>query len=168
MGKLLLPRAILWGGLIGGTLDLTAAFIDVGTNLGKGPVWLLQNVAGTLLGPATYQGGAATAVLGLLMHFSVAFTVTAIFYALSRRFTGLLRWVVPAGLALGAGVFLMMYRVVIPLTIQLKSLYLTQPFNHNWPPLRGSQLFVHILCIGLPIALVTRRFSCAPENELTG
>ncbi len=164
MGKFLMPRAVLWGGLICGTLDLTAACIDVGVNYGQSPVWLLQNVAGALLGPDSYQCGWPSAGLGLLMHFSVAFTVTAIFYRLSRRFPLLRRWAVPSGLVYGAGVFLVMYRLVIPLTIALKSLYLTQPFTHNWPQLRWSQLFVHFICIGLPIALIVRRYSTPPEN----
>jgi len=162
MGTPLVPKAILWAGLIAGALDITAACVDVSVNYGKSPVWLLQNVASALLGPASYEGGWATAALGLLMHFAVAFTVTTIFYLLSRRFPVLLRWPVASGLVYGAVVFLVMYRVTIPLTIQLKSLYLTVPFNHNWPKLRWSQLIVHFLCIGLPIALLVRRFSPPP------
>lgn len=168
MGKFHVPRAILLGGLICGTLDLTAACIDVGANYDQSPVWLLQNVAGALLGPASYHYGWPSAGLGLLLHFSVAFTVTTIFYRLSRRFPLLRQWAVLSGLVYGAGVFLVMYRLVIPLTIALKSLYLTQPFSHNWPTLRWSQLFVHFICIGLPIALIVRRYSSPPENPSKG
>jgi hypothetical protein len=167
MGKLHVPKAIAWAGLIAGTLDITAAFIDVGVNFGKDPIWLLQNVASSLLGPRSYEGGLATAMLGLLMHFTVAFSWTTIFYLLSRRFPVLLRQSVVSGLVYGALVFLVMSRVVIPLTIGLKSLYLTTPFNHNWPKLRWSQLFVHFICIGLPIALVVRRFTPAAAGERT-
>jgi uncharacterized membrane protein YagU involved in acid resistance len=164
MGKFPVPKAILWAGLIAGTLDITAACIDVGVNFDKDPVWLLQNVASSLLGPRSYAGGLATAALGLLMHFTVAYTVTTVFYLLSRRWPVLLRWAVPSGLVYGALVFLVMYRVVIPLTIGLKSLYLTTAFNHNWPRLRWSQLFGHFLCIGLPIALVVRWLSPVPPT----
>ena len=165
MAKPVVPKAIFWAGLIAGTLDLTAAFIDVGVNFDKGPIWLLQNVAGSLLGPRAYEGGLATAALGLVLHFTVAFAWTAVFYLLSRRFPVLLRRSVPSGLVYGAVVFLVMYRVTIPLTIALKSLYLTVPFNHHWPALRWSQLFVHFICIGLPIALVVRRFTPLPVEE---
>jgi len=161
VGKLEVPKAILWAGLIAGSLDLTAACLDVGINYGKNPIWLLQNVAGALLGPSSYEGGLATAALGLVMHFIVAFTVTTTFYLLSRRFPVLLNWAVLSGLAYGAVVFLVMYRVVIPLTIELKSLYLTTAFNHNWPKLRWSQLFAHFGCIGLPIALIVKSKSPA-------
>jgi len=156
-----IPRAIVWAGLTCGVLDLSAAFIDVRLNFAMGPVRLLQNVAGALLGPATYDGGFATAALGLLMHFSVAFFVTTIFYLLSRRFSLLVRWAIPCGLLYGALVFLVMYRGVIPLTIQLKSLYLTT-FNHALPKLRWSQLLVHLCCVGLPIALIVRRYALLP------
>lgn len=156
MPTLQVPKAVVWAGLISGTLDISAACIDVAVNFGKDPVWLLQNVAGALLGPATYQGGLATAGLGLVLHYAVAFFWTIAFYLVARRFPGLLRSAVPAGLVLGTVVFFVMYRVVLPLTIELKSLYLTTAFNHTWPKLRWSQYFVHLGCVGLPIALTIR------------
>ena len=39
---------------------------------------MLQGIAGALLGPVSFEYGAATAALGLAMHFGVAFTATAI------------------------------------------------------------------------------------------
>jgi hypothetical protein len=153
------PRAILWGGLLAGTLDITAACIDVKISYGMGPMRLLQAVASALLGPASFDGGLPTAILGLAMHFTVAFSATTIFYLLGRRFPLLLRWPVPAGLVYGAVVFLVMYRAVIPLTIELKSHYLA---NFTWPPLpklRWQQFIIHLVCVGLPIALMARRFA---------
>src|SRR5260221_4097937 len=84
-------RAILWGGVICGVLDISSAIIIAIAN-GGSPVRMLQGIAGALLGPVTLQGGAATAALGLAMHFRVAFTATAIFYWLSRRFPGIVQW----------------------------------------------------------------------------
>jgi tetratricopeptide (TPR) repeat protein len=52
--------AILWGGLICGTMDITAA-ITVYGQFGLKPVPLLQGIAAGLLGPRAMQGGAATA-----------------------------------------------------------------------------------------------------------
>jgi hypothetical protein len=154
-----LPRAILWGGLVCGVLDIASAFIDSAVSFNRGPVRLLQGVAGALLGPATFEGGLATAALGLAMHFGVAFAWTTIFYLLGRRFPALLRHAWLSGPAYGALVFLVMYRVTIPLTIELRTLYLTTPFNHAWPPLRWSQFGVHLVSVGLAIALTVRRFS---------
>ncbi|MBS0630819.1 MAG: hypothetical protein JSS11_02815 [Verrucomicrobia bacterium] len=153
-----LPQAILYGWLICGTLDLISAVLDAQGQLGVGPQRLLQGVAGALLGPAAFEYGWASATLGLGLHYSVAFTWTAVFYGLSRRYPALLRWPVMSGLIYGAVVFLVMFRVVIPLTIGLRSIYLTVPFNHAWPKLRATQFFIHLVCIGVPIALALRRW----------
>ena len=149
MARFPLPKAILWGGLICGTLDITAAFIDVHLGRGMNPMRLLQVVAGALLGPAALEGGVATAALGLAMHFTVAFSATTIFYLLSRRFPALVEWFIPSGQVYGAVVFYVMSRVVIPVTIALKSLYLTS-FNHKLPPLRWSQFLITCFASGCP------------------
>lgn len=155
-----LPPAILWGGLICGTLDITAACLDAKFSLGVGPLRLLQAVAGAVLGPASFNGGVATGALGLAMHFTVAFTATAVFYGLSRRFPVLIRHAVPSGVVYGAVVFLVMSRGVIPVLIELKSHYLDN-VSRTLPRLRWQQLFIHLVCVGLPIALVARRFASA-------
>ena len=152
------PRAILWGGLIAGTLDITAAFIDVKWSYGMAPLRLLQAVASAVLGPEALNGGVATAALGLAMHFTVAFTATTIFYLISRRYPVWVRWAIPAGIAYGAVVFLFMYRVTIPLTIELKSHYLANFTRPPLPKLRWQQFFIHLVCVGLPIALCARHF----------
>ena len=152
-----MAKAVLWGGLLCGGLDISAAFVDARYNYDIAPVRVLQGVASALLGPAALEGGLATAVLGLVMHFLVAFAATAVFYLLCRRFPLLLRWVVPSGLAYGAVVYFVMYRGVIPLTIELKSLYLTTG-SPAWPRLRWQSFAVHLFCVGLPIAVMVRRF----------
>ncbi|MSU46539.1 MAG: hypothetical protein EXS42_05315 [Lacunisphaera sp.] len=166
--KFRLPRGILWGWLICGVMDISAAFISAYIQAGRTPFLLLQGVAGALLGPATFKGGLASAALGLAMHFSVAFTVTVIFYGLSRRFPILLRWGgVPAGLVYGAGVYFFMTCGVLPLMIELKLLYLTGYVRPPPPALGLPQFFIHLFCVGLPIALAVRWFSPRSAAGLT-
>src|SRR5688572_9074020 len=43
---------------------------------------LFQGVASTLLGPRAFSGGTPTALLGLLMHFGVAFAWSGVFLLL--------------------------------------------------------------------------------------
>ena len=65
------PRAlpiILRAGLVSGALDITAALI-VYARFGTLSVRLLQGIASGLLGQAAFQGGLATALLGLVCHF---------------------------------------------------------------------------------------------------
>jgi hypothetical protein len=161
-----IPPAILWGWLICGVLDITAAIIEANYTFDLSPIGLLQNVASALLGPAAKEGGLVTAALGLAMHFTVAFTWTTIFYLLSRRFPLLLRWGgVPGGLVFGALVFLVMFRGVIPLTIELKTLCLTGYVPpKQLPPLRLPQFVIHLVCVGLPIALAARWFAPRPAT----
>ena len=156
-------RAILWGGVICGVLDITSAIIIALAN-GGSPVRMLQGIAGALLGPVTFQGGAATAALGLAMHFGVAFTATAVFYWLSRRFPAMVEWAVPSGLLYGVVWLLVMYRGVIPLTAALRTLYLSNVVKRPLPALWPLPLLVHMTCVGLPIALAVRRFGPWPRG----
>jgi len=157
-------RAIVAGGLICGVLDISSAII-IAIASGSSPVRMLQGIAGALLGPVTFQGGAATAALGLAMHFGVAFTATAIFYWLSRRFPVMVEWAVPAGLLYGVVWLLVMYRGVIPLTQALRTLYLDN-VKRSLPALWPLPLLVHMTCVGLPIALAVRRFGPWPPGAL--
>ncbi len=156
-------RAILWGGLLCGVLDITSAII-ISLARDVSPVRMLQGIAGALLGPVSFEGGFATAALGLAMHFGVAFTATAIFYWLSRRFPVMVEWAVPSGILFGVFWLLVMYRGVIPLTAALRTLYLSN-VKRSLPPLWPLPLLVHMTCVGLPIALAVRRFGPRPPGN---
>jgi len=75
----------------------------------------------------------------------------------------LTRWPVPFGILYGALVFIVMYRVVIPLIPLVNSLYLTE-FDRSIPKLTVRQLVIHLVCIGIPIALAVRAFG-PPAGE---
>ena len=79
----LLMRAILTAGLIAGTLDILDAFIFYGFR-GVSPVRILQSIAAGLLGRASFQGGAKTALLGAALHYLIAFTATVVFFLISH------------------------------------------------------------------------------------
>jgi len=155
-------RAILWGGLICGILDIGSAVVISIAN-GGSPVRMLQGIAGALLGPVSFEKGAATAVMGLAMHFCIAFTSTAIFYWLSRRIPAMVEWAVPAGIVWGVVWLLVMYRGVIPLSQVVRTLYLSN-VRRTLPALWPLPLLVHIVCVGLPIALAVRDFGPPPRG----
>jgi hypothetical protein len=156
--KILKP--ILYAGVLVGVLDITAACINARVLAGFAPAHVLQSVAGGLLGRGTYTGGFATAVLGLAMHFTMALTVAAIFYALSRRFSlpRNLLGVVAVGMLYGAAVFAVNNFATAPFPSWVRSLYLHTPVLFK-PPMGWSQLVIHLFCVGLPIALVMRQYS---------
>lgn len=153
-------KPILYAGALVGVLDITAACIQVYVASGMMPIRLLQGVAGGLLGRGSYNGGFATAALGLVMHFTMAMTVATIFYALSRRFPlpQKLLGVVAVGLLYGAAVFAVNNFVTAPFLAWVRSLYLHTPVVFK-PPMGWTQLVIHLFCVGLPIALVMRRFA---------
>src|SRR2546421_12278989 len=88
--------AILWGGLMCGTLDITAALVVYGF-FGLTPIRLLQGIAAGLLGPLSFGGGWATALLGLCLHFVIAFTATSVYVMLCRWIVFLLRHALLSG-----------------------------------------------------------------------
>jgi hypothetical protein len=158
--KILKP--ILYAGALVGVLDITAACINAGVAYGFEPLRLLKGVAGGLLGRSALQGGFATATLGLAMHFTMALTVTTIFYALSRRLPlpQKLWGVVAVGLLYGAAVFAVNNFATAPFLSWVRSLYLHTPILFK-PPMGWWQLIIHLFCVGLPIALVMHRYAPA-------
>jgi len=155
-------KPIVYAALLVGALDITAACINAGVAYGFGPVRVLKGVAGGLLGRSALEGGFATAALGLAMHFTMALTVAAIFYALSRRFSlpKNLSGVVTVGLVYGAAVFAVNNFATAPFMSWVRSLYLHTPILFK-PPMGWSQLFIHLFCVGLPIALVIHSYAPA-------
>jgi hypothetical protein len=157
-------RAILWGWLTCGVLDITSAII-ISITSGSTPIRMLQGIAGALLGAKTFELGFATAAMGLAMHFCVALTATLVFYWLSRRIPAMVEHAVPAGLLFGIFWLLVMYRGVIPLLAALRPLYLANVVKRPLPPLWPLPVLVHMTCVGLPIALSVRAFGPLPKGE---
>ena len=145
-------RPIFWGGLVAGTLDICAAFLTAWLRSGIGPVRLLQFVASGLIGPAAAaDGGAKTAVLGLVLHFLIATIWTVVFYLASRKWLSLVERPVMFGLLYGIAVYTFMNFVVLPI-----SLVTRRPITAIGTTIG---LLTIMFCIGLPIALIVRRFS---------
>jgi len=67
-----LLRPILVGGALAGTLDLTAAFISFGPGVPRA-------IAGGLVGRVAFDGGAGTWILGVILHYFIAFSAAAIY-----------------------------------------------------------------------------------------
>jgi hypothetical protein len=155
-------KPILYAAVLVGVLDITAACINLGVAYGFGPLRVLKGVAGGLLGRSAIEGGLATAALGLAMHFTMALTITTIFYALSRRLPlpQKLWGVVAVGLLYGAAVFAVNNFATAPFLSWVRSLYLHTPILFK-PPMGWSQLVIHLFCVGLPIALVMHRYAPA-------
>ena len=148
--RLLLP--ILAGGAIAGALDLTAAFLTFGRNVPKG-------IAMGLLGSRAFHGGAGMWVLGVILHFTIAFGAAAVYCLVARRLTFLRENFIVCGLFYGIAVWLVMNLVVLPLS--------AFPVKTNTFTRAGltQGIVTHMLIIGLPIAISARLFSKPDRPE---
>ena len=147
-------RIILLGGLIAGACDLTGAIVVSWLRAGVSPVRVMQSIAAGLLGAASYDGGAKTAVLGVALHFMIATIWTAVFYFASRSLRVLVERPVPLGLLYGVVVYAFMNFVVLPLSaFPMRPVTLTG---------RLIGMLIIMFCIGLPIALIVSRSSRRP------
>jgi len=137
--------AIAVGGLTAGALDLTQACILFGARI---PLV----IAAGLLGRQALDGGVGTYVLGILLHFFIACSAAAVFYAASRRLGFMIEHPIVCGLSFGAAVELVMNLIVLPLS----ALHARGPYK-----LRDLilGLLVHMVVVGLPISFSVRRFA---------
>ena len=110
-------------------------------------------IAAGLLGKgALHDDGAVTYVLGIFLHFFIAFSVATIYYGASRRLRFLIEHPLVCGLFYGAAVDQIMTLIVLPLS----ALHARGPFKlHDL--ILG--LAVHSVVIGLPISFSVRRFA---------
>jgi hypothetical protein len=139
-----------WAGLTCGAMDITAALVVYGLVYGVRPIRLLQGIASGLLGARAFQGGIATVLLGLLCHFVIAFSAAAVYFAVSRVTPFLVDYAVTSGALYGVAVYFFMQQVVA-LSATRKN-----PFSVQ---LMLIGVVIHVFCVGLPIALMVRKFS---------
>ena len=143
------PAAIFWAGLIAGAMDITAAFLVYGA-MGARPIPLLQGIAAGLLGSRAFSGGLATAALGLLCHFVIAYGAAATYVTASSFLPALMRLPLLFGPLYGIAVYFFMQVVVH------HSAAIHRPFSWQMTLIGCA---IHIVCVGSPIALVTRRLA---------
>jgi len=141
-------RAIAIAGVLAGALDMAQASFLFGFG-----VWRV--VASGLLGPAARQGGAGMYALGILLHFFIAISAAAIYYAASRRLKFLLDAPLVCGIFFGLAVDDVMSFIVLPLS----ALHAQGPFELR-DLIEGP--LVHMATVGLPIAYSMRRFAPKP------
>jgi hypothetical protein len=140
----LLVRAGLLTGILDGLFSSTLSVAAYGSTVTR----LFQGVAAVLLGPDAFEGGLATALVGVLMHFGVAFTWSALFLFVVSRLTWIQRLlesrrgVIKVASLYGPAIWMVMSLVVIPA-------FTRRPptINYRW----WIQFFGHIPFVGLPI-----------------
>lgn len=153
--------AILVAGLAAGTIDIGAAAL---INLAN-PILILHFIAGGLLGKAALEGGAAVALLGLVLQWAMSLIIAAIYVVSSGRLLVLRRRWIVWGLAYGVIIFLVMNYAVVPLSAWAR-----------WPHFTAEKFAENMLAMllfGLIIAFFARQSAFAqteggPPRPATG
>jgi hypothetical protein len=142
--------SIALGALLVGTLDGLDAVV-VGAVRGVGAAKVFQGIASGLVGREAYELGAATALLGVALHYFVATVAVAVFVLAGRALPWLLRrprvWI--WGAVYGVGFWLVMNFAVIPLTFGRLPRFS--------PGMVANGLAAHVFLVGLPAAWAARR-----------
>jgi len=141
--------AIAVGGVVAGALDLTQAMILFGKTIPLA-------IAAGLLGSPAFQGGAGIYMLGVLLHFFIACSAAAIYFAVSRKLKFLTQYPVSCGLFFGGAVEVVMTLVVLPLS----ALHAMGPYTYHD---LVSGFLVHMVVVGLPISFSMWLFARQPE-----
>lgn len=136
--------AIVLGGVIAATIDIAAASLINGRN----PAFILQTIAGGLLGKASHGGGMGTVILGAVLQEIMGVLIAAIYVVVSKTIPGLRRRWIPSGLLYGAVIFFVMNYVVVPLSAWKSAPHFTT--------LRFAENMAAMLVFGLIVAFFAR------------
>jgi hypothetical protein len=142
-----LLRPILVATLVAGTLDILAA---VGLTLfyGREPMGMLRYVASGPF-PGATQWGSAGSILGLAVHFTLMAVMAAVYMIAADRRPALRAKPLQWGVIYGLTTYVVMNLIVVPLR-----------FAGAFPPgprAVATQIFCHIVLVGLPIAWIASR-----------
>ena len=108
---------IVLGGLIAGTLDIVYAIGFWAIKAGVAPIRILQSVAAGVLGQASFNGGIASAALGLALHYAIMCAMVGVYFLLARHWASLReRSLLATGAIYGLGLYAAMTYVVVPLS----------------------------------------------------
>jgi hypothetical protein len=141
--------AVLRIGLIAGTLDITDNLIFNHLR-GVEPADVFRYIASGLIGSRAFGSGPAVVAVGVLLHYAIALTWTAIFVLASRRAPILPRRPAASGVVYGGFVYLFMNLVVLPLS------GVPRPRAPMTLPARLNGILAVVVFIGLTISYLVR------------
>ena len=94
--------------------------------------------------------GVIGAILGLLVHFALMAIMATVYVLAAQRMPALLLRPIQWGVLYGLATYVVMNWLVVPMRFDM-------PLPPS-PLSMATQLFAHIVLVGLPIALITARY----------
>lgn len=154
--KKCLPCSVIAAGLLVGTLDIGAAFLLALSN-GREPIRVLHFIASGVFGESAFSDAGKYAALGLLFHYAIAMTWTALFFLASSKIRSAGDRRVITGILYGCVCWLVMNLVVLPLSN-------TPPIPFN---LKSAMIgaAVLVVAVGLPVSFLAARFEKADRHN---
>ena len=143
-------KTILFTGLIAGILDGSAASINALIR-GRSPERVFRFIASGIFGKDSQSPGWLMPILGILLHFFIAYSFTIFFFFIFPKIKWLNKNFVVTGLLYGIFVWLIMNLIVVPLSITGKIRFVD---------IKQTIIGVLFLMffIGLPIAYFAKRY----------
>jgi uncharacterized membrane protein YagU involved in acid resistance len=133
---------------VSGTLDIVFAMaltVFFGREIGN-----MLRYVGSGPFPHATEMGAGGAILGLIVHFALIAIMAAVYVIVAQRMPALLLRPIQWGVIYGLVTYAVMNWLVVPMR-----------FETPLPPSPlsiATQLFAHIVLVGVPIALIAARY----------
>jgi hypothetical protein len=150
-----MAAAILITGLIAGVLDGIAAVALYMYRGGRAPARVFNFIATGVFGPSAMTGGTSMVIAGVVLHLLIAIGWTLLFFMAARQFEVLRRHFIGAAVVYGAFVWIMMNKVILPLSrVQMGP-------GGTWDQIAIGVLII-IVCVGFPVAIGARQYFSQP------
>lgn len=145
-----MKKIILTTGLLAGTLDILAAFIQSYLMANVVPSTVLKYIASGVFGKSAYSGGVEMQIWGLLFHFIIAFACTISYFLLYPKFKLLKNYWLVGSLLIAIIAWAVSNWIIIPMSqIAMRSFQLSKVI---------MAITILFFCIGIPIGYRAHTF----------
>ena len=143
-------KAIIYTGLLVGTLDILSALTDYYIDTGKNPLIIFKFIASGILGEPAFSGGNGIILLGLLLHYFIALSFTALFFCIYTKIMFLSKYKIITGILYGIFIGVIMNFVIVPMSLAPKM---------SFELFKVIKAFlILIVMIGIPLSFLTNHF----------
>lgn len=107
---------IIYTGLLVGSLDIAAAFVDYYIATGNGPAGVLRFIASGVFGSAAFTGSNVMLLWGLMFHYMIAFGFTILFFWVYPRVRFMATYPLITVVLYGIFIWMVTALVIVPLS----------------------------------------------------
>lgn len=142
-------KTILFAGLITGSLDIIAAFIDFYIATGNGPAGVLRYIASGAFGNEAFTGGSSMILWGLFFHYLIACSFTVLFFWLYLKVKFVSAYPIITAILYGIFMWATTVLIIVPISE-------TPPVPLTfWSAVKA--ILILIFTISLPLILIIKK-----------